>query len=214
MSAVIATELTQRFGSELALDSVDLAIDGGEHLAVLGENGAGKTTLLRILATAARPTSGRLEIFGLDAMIERRRLRARIGFVAHAPGLYPALSAAENLAFFCTLQGAARARVAEVLDLVGLTDIAGRPAGKLSRGAQQRLAIGRAVLHDPRLLVLDEPDASLDSDGADLLARVMRGRTAIIATHDHALANRLCQRSLVLRRGRVVGVPTRLRVVH
>ncbi len=214
MSAVIATELTQRFGSELALDSVDLAIDGGEHLAVLGENGAGKTTLLRILATAARPTSGRLEIFGLDAMIERRRLRARIGFVAHAPGLYPALSPAENLDFFCTLQGAARARVAEVLDLVGLTDIAGRPAGKLSRGAQQRLAIGRAVLHDPRLLVLDEPDASLDSDGADLLARVMRGRTAIIATHDHALANRLCHRSLLLRRGRVVGVPTRLRVVH
>ncbi len=214
MSVVIATELTQRFGSELALDSVDLAIDGGEHLAVLGENGAGKTTLLRILATAARPTSGRLEIFGLDAMIERRRLRARIGFVAHAPGLYPALSPAENLDFFCTLQGAARARVAEVLDLVGLTDIAGRPAGKLSRGAQQRLAIGRAVLHDPRLLVLDEPDASLDSDGADLLARVMRGRTAIIATHDHALANRLCHRSLLLRRGRVVGVPTRLRVVH
>jgi len=214
VSAVVATELTQRFGSEVALDSVDLAIDGGEHLAVLGENGAGKTTLLRILATAARPTSGRLEIFGLDAMIERRRLRARIGFVAHAPGLYSALSAAENLDFFCTLQGAARARVAEVLDLVGLTDIAGRPAGKLSRGAQQRLAIGRAVLHDPRLLVLDEPDASLDSDGADLLARVMRGRTAIIATHDHALANRLCQRSLVLRRGRVVGIPTRLRVVH
>src|SRR5712692_11587370 len=214
MSAVIATELTQRFGSELALDSVDLAIDGGEHLAVLGENGAGKTTLLRILATAARPTSGRLEIFGLDAMIERRLLRARIGFVAHAPGLYPALSAAENLDFFCTLQGAARARVAEVLDLVGLTDIAGRPAGKLSRGAQQRLAIGRAVLHDPRLLVLDEPDASLDADGANLLVHVMRGRTAIIATHDHALANRLCQRTLTLRHGRVAGVPTRLRVVH
>ncbi len=214
MSAVIATSLTQRFGSEVALDDVDLAVDAGEHLAVLGENGAGKTTLLRILATAARPTSGSLEIFGLDAIAERRRLRARIGFVAHAPGLYPALSAAENLQFFCTLQGVDRARVAEVLDLVGLADVAKRPAGKLSRGAQQRLAIGRAVLHDPRLLVLDEPDASLDSDGPDLLARVMRGRTAVIATHDHALANRLCQRTMVLRRGRVVGVPTRLRVVH
>ena len=138
----------------------------------------------------------------------------RIGFVAHAQGLYPALSAAENLAFFCTLQGVDRARVAEVLDLVGLADVAGRPAGKLSRGAQQRLAIGRAVLHDPPLLVLDEPDASLDSDGPDLLVKVMRGRTAIIATHDHALANRLCKRTLELRRGRVVGVPTRLRVVH
>lgn len=214
MSTLIGTALTQRFGSEVALDDVDIAIDGGEHLAVLGENGAGKTTLLRILATAARPTSGSLEIFGLDAMVERRRLRARIGFVAHAPGLYPALSAAENLEFFCTLQGVPRTRAVEVLDLVGLADAGRRPAAKLSRGAQQRLAIGRAVLHDPRLLVLDEPDASLDSDGADLLARVMRGRTAIIATHDHALANRLCQRTLVLRRGRVVGVPTRLRVVH
>lgn len=214
MSTVVATGLTQRFGSEVALESVDLVIDGGEHLAVLGENGAGKTTLLRILATAARPTSGSLEIFGLNALVERRRLRSRIGFVAHAPGLYPALSAAENLQFFCTLQGVAHARVAEVLDLVGLGDLARRPAAKLSRGAQQRLAIGRAVLHDPKLLVLDEPDASLDSGAGDLLAQVMKGRTAVIATHDHALANRLCQRTLELRRGRVFGVPTRLRVVH
>jgi len=214
MSAVVATSLTQRFGSEVALDGVDLAVDAGEHLAVLGENGAGKTTLLRILATAARPTSGTLEIFGLDAMVERRRLRSRIGYVAHAPGLYPALSAAENLDFFCTLQGVDRGRVAEVLDLVGLADLAGRLAANLSRGAQQRLAIGRAVLHDPKLLVLDEPDASLDLGGAELLVRIMRGRTAVIATHDHALANRLCQRIVELRRGRVAGVPTRLRVVH
>jgi len=214
MSAVVATSLTQRYGSEVALDGVDLAVDAGEHVAVLGENGAGKTTLLRILATAARPSSGTLEIFGLDALVDRRRLRARIGYVAHAPGLYPALSAAENLAFFCTLQGVDRGRVAEVLDLVGLAELASRLAAKLSRGAQQRLSIGRAVLHDPKLLVLDEPDASLDSGGAELLVRIMRGRTAVIATHDHALANRLCQRSVELRRGRVVGVPTRLRVIH
>ncbi len=214
MSAIVASSVTQRFGSDLALDAVDLAVDSGEHIAVLGENGAGKTTLLRILATAARPTSGSLEIFGLNALVERRLLRARIGFVAHASGLYPALSASENLEFFRTLHGVDRGRVAEVLDLVGLGEVAHRPAGKLSRGAQQRLAIARAVLHDPRLLVLDEPDASLDSGGADLLGRVMRGRTAIIATHDHALANRLCQRTLELRRGRAVGVPTRLRVVH
>jgi heme exporter protein A len=214
MSVIVATSLTQRFGSEVGLDGVDLDVDAGEHLAVLGDNGAGKTTLLRILATAARPTSGRIEIFGLNALVERRRLRAVIGFVAHAPGLYPALSARETLEFYRTLQGVDRARVAEVLELVGLSELADRPADKLSRGAQQRLAIGRAVLHDPKLLVLDEPDASLDSGGADLLARVMRDRTAVIATHDHALANRLCRRTLVLRRGRVVGVPTRLKVVH
>jgi heme ABC exporter ATP-binding subunit CcmA len=214
VSVIVANELTQRFGSELALDSVDLALDQGEHLAVLGDNGAGKTTLLRILATAARPTSGRLEIFGLDAVRERKALRARIGFVAHAPGLYPALSATENLEFFCALHDVDRKHVPEALDLVGLADVARRPAGRLSRGEQQRLAIGRAILHGPRLLVLDEPDASLDSGGPDLLARIMSGRTVVLATHDHALANRLCQRTVVLRNGRSLGSGTRLRVVR
>ena len=214
MSTLVAHEITQRFGSELALDALDLVLDKGEHLAVLGENGAGKTTLLRILATAARPTSGRLEIFGVDAFRERQVLRARIGYVGHAPGLYPALSAIENLEFFCSLQGIKRSRADEVVDLVGLTAVARRHAGRLSRGEQQRLAIGRAILHDPRLLVLDEPDASLDSGGPDLLARVMDGRSVVIATHDHALANRLCQRTLVLRKGRSLAAGSRLRVVR
>jgi heme exporter protein A len=214
VSIVVANGLTHWFGSEVALESIDLAIDAGEHMAVLGENGAGKTTLLRILATAARPTSGKLQIMGLDALRERKRLRARIGFVAHAPGLYPALSASENLEFFCTLQGVQKTRVAETLDLVGLGDVAKRPAGQLSRGMQQRLAIGRAILHEPKLLVLDEPDASLGSDGADLLAAVMQDRTVVLSTHDHALANRLCQRTLVLRHGRSVGTPTRLHLVQ
>jgi heme ABC exporter ATP-binding subunit CcmA len=214
LSTIVAHQLTQRFGHELALDSVDLALDKGEHLAVLGDNGAGKTTLLRILATASRPTSGHLELFGLDAMKERRRLRALIGFVAHAPGLYPALSALENLEFFSSLQGIDKARAAETLETVGLSELARRPAGRLSRGEQQRLSIGRAILHDPRLLVLDEPDASLDSGGGDLLAKVMLGRSAVLATHDHALANRLCERTLVLRNGRSLGAGNRLRVVR
>jgi heme exporter protein A len=214
VSIVVANGLTQWFGSEVALESIDLAIDTGEHMAVLGENGAGKTTLLRILATAARPTSGRLQIMGLDALRERKRLRARIGYVAHAPGLYTALTATENLEFFCTLQGVRKSRVEETLALVGLTEESKRPAGELSRGMQQRLALGRAILHDPKLLVLDEPDASLGSDGADLLAALMRERTVVLATHDHALANRLCQRTLVLRHGRSVGTPTRLHLVQ
>jgi heme ABC exporter ATP-binding subunit CcmA len=214
VSIIVANGLTQWFGSEVALESIDLAIDAGEHMAVLGENGAGKTTLLRILATAARPTSGKLQIMGLDAVRERKRLRARIGFVAHAPGLYPALSATENLEFFCILQGVRKTNVAETLAMVGLSEVAKRPAGQLSRGMQQRLAIGRAILHDPKLLVLDEPDASLGSDGADLLAALMRDRTVVLATHDHALANRLCQRTLVLRHGRSLGTPTRLHLVQ
>jgi ABC-2 type transport system ATP-binding protein len=98
--------------------------------------------------------------------------------------------------------------------VVGLGEVASRPAGELSRGMQQRLAIARAILHDPKLLVLDEPDASLGSDGADVLAAVMRDRTVVLATHDHALANRLCQRTLVLRHGRSVGTATRLHIVQ
>ncbi len=150
---------------------------------------------------------------GLDALRERRRLRRRIGYVAHAPGLYPALTAAENLEFFCTLQGVSQLKAAETLDLVGLSHVAKRAAGDLSRGMQQRLAIGRAVLHEPKLLVLDEPDASLGSDGPELLATLMRDRTVVLATHDHALANRLCNRTLVLKRGRSVGTATRLHIV-
>jgi heme ABC exporter ATP-binding subunit CcmA len=214
MSSIVAEGITHWFGSELALDGVDLVVDRGEHVAVLGENGAGKTTLLRILATALRPSSGKLEIMGLDALRERRRLRVRMGYVAHAPGLYPALSAAENLEFFCSLRGVDRARVDDTLALAGLLPVAGRRAGDLSRGQQQRLAIARAVLHDPLLLVLDEPDASLDAEGGELLAQVMKGRTAVIATHDQALATRLCQRTLVLRRGRVLGAGSRLRIVQ
>jgi heme exporter protein A len=137
-----------------------------------------------------------------------------MGYVAHALGLYPALSAAENLEFFCSLHDVSRTRADDALETVGLTQVAHKPASELSRGMQQRLAIARAILHDPRLLVLDEPDASLGADAADLLGRVMRGRTVILATHDHALANRLCTRTLVLRHGRSVGTATHLRVVR
>lgn len=214
MSFLVADGLTHRFGPELALDSVDLVLDTGEHIAVLGENGAGKTTLLRILATALRPNGGKLAIAGIDAFRERRRLRHHIGYVAHAPGMYPALSVLENLEFFCALHDVSGSRAHELLGVVGLGEVGHRPAGQLSRGMQQRLAIARAILHSPKMLVLDEPDASLGSDAAELLTRVMHGRTVVLATHDHALANRLCPRTLVLRHGRSVGTATHLRVVR
>jgi len=213
MSFVVANGLTHWFGRELVLEGVDLVVDTGEHMAVLGDNGAGKTTLLRVLATALRPTAGRLQIAGLDAFREKRRLRHHIGYLAHAPGLYPALSAVENLEFFCDLQEVSRTRVEEALDIVAMTSVAHRRADKLSRGMQQRLAIARAILHEPRLLVLDEPDASLGEDAAQLLTRVMQGKTVIMATHDRALANRLCPRTLELRHGRSHGTATRLHVV-
>jgi heme ABC exporter ATP-binding subunit CcmA len=214
MSFLVANEITHRFGHEVAVDSVDLVLDTGEHMAVLGENGAGKTTLLRIFATALRPTAGKLAIGGIDAFRERSRLRHYIGYVAHSPGHYPALSALENLEFFCDLHDVKRSRAPELVQVVGLSEVAHRPAGQLSRGMQQRLAIARAIIHSPKMLVLDEPDASLGSDAAELLTRVMQGRTVILSTHDHALANRLCPRTLVLRHGRSVGTATHLRVVR
>src|SRR5438445_4343448 len=164
MSMVVANGLTHRFGGELALDGVDLVLDTGEHMAVLGDNGAGKTTLLRILATALRPTSGRLQIAGLDAFRERRRLRHYIGYVAHNPGLYPALSAAENLEFFCDLQDVSRSRVPEALEMLGLGSVAHRRASLLSRGMQQRLAIARAILHEPRLPIFLDSSCSLNAE--------------------------------------------------
>jgi len=213
MSVIVGNGLTHWFGHDLALDNVDLVIDAGEHMAVLGDNGAGKTTLLRILATSLRPTSGTLEIAGLNSHRERRRLRHYLGYVGHALGLYPALTASENLEFFCDLHGTPAPRVREVLETVGLAGAAHRRADQLSRGQQQRLAIARAVLHEPRLLILDEPDASLGADAAELLTSLMHGKTVVLATHDHALANRLCPRTLVLRHGRSVGTATRLHVV-
>src|SRR3979411_2765680 len=143
MSAIVAERLTHWFGSEQALDAGDLVVGGCGHRAVLGENGAGKTTLLRSRATALRPSSGKLEIMGLDPTQEKQRLRGRMGYVAHTPGVYPALTAEENLAFFCDLRGADRARVPEALEMAGLTGVARRRASDLSRGLQQRLAIAR-----------------------------------------------------------------------
>ena len=212
--AVRATALVQRFGTHVALGPLDLEVPAGARLAVLGGNGAGKTTLLRMLATAARPASGRLELLGLDAVRQRDRLRARLGYLGHQVGLYPALTALENLAFFAALHGLGRAEAEEALSLVRLAPLARTRAERLSRGQQQRLALARAVLHRPEALVLDEPDASLDAEGRALLAGLLQGRTVVLATHDAALARELCDRAMLLRAGRDAGDPWALRVVN
>jgi heme ABC exporter ATP-binding subunit CcmA len=212
VTAVLARGVSLRYGAEVALHPLDIELAAGERLAVLGGNGAGKTTLLRMLATAARPSAGTLELLGLDAVRDRARLRARIGYCGHQPGLYGALSALENLRFYCVLYGLSRSRAVEALELVGLarTD---RPAAELSRGMQQRLAVARSVLHDPELWVLDEPDASLDDEGRLLLSGLAAGRTVVLATHDRELAEELCDRTLTLREGRVEQPAKRLEQV-
>ena len=212
-AALEARGLVQRFGGTVALQGVDLELAAGERLAVVGDNGAGKTTLLRLLATASRPHAGELRIFGLDAIRLRESVRPRLGWLAHAPGLYPALTARENLAFFATLHGRPPERADECLALVGLESDAGRPASELSRGRQQRLAIARSLVHDPELWVLDEPDSSLDGSGRRLLGELAEGRSVVMSTHDRELASRLCSRALTLREGRVVP-PNRLTLIE
>ncbi len=213
VSVILAGGLTQRFGSRLALGPLDLQVAAGERLAVLGDNGAGKTTLLRLIATAARPTSGRLVLFGLDAGAQRERLRGRLGYLGHQPGVYEELSVRENLEFFAVLQGVAAQRVTEALEECGMATVQGARAGTLSRGLQQRLALARSVLHQPDLLILDEPDASLDSSGRALLGRLFGDRTVLMATHDRSLARELCSRGLLLKAGRPAGDPWALQVV-
>jgi heme ABC exporter ATP-binding subunit CcmA len=213
VNAIRGQGLVQRFGHRVVLGPLDLELTAGERVAVLGDNGAGKTTLLRMLATLARPAQGTLELWGLDAARRRDRLRARIGYLGHQGGLTPMLTALENLEFFATLHGLEREKAAEALELVGLERSARARAGELSRGMQQRLALARAVIHEPELLILDEPDASLDASGRQVLGRLVEDRTVVVATHDWALARRLCSRGLLLRAGRDAGDPIGLSVL-
>jgi ABC-type multidrug transport system ATPase subunit len=166
-----------------------------------------------MLATAARPAAGSLELLGLDAVLQRDRVRGRVGYLGHQPGLHPTLTARETLELFATLHGLERGRAPEALDWLGLGELGGERVEQLSRGQQQRLALARAVLHDPELLVLDEPDASLDAEGRHLLAALADGRTLVMATHDRELARQLCDRALLLHAGLDRGDPWGLRVM-
>ena len=208
MNAVRARGLQFSHGRRAALRDIDLDIEAGERLAILGPNGSGKTSLLRILATAVRPASGTLELLGLEVAPNREDLRRRIGYLGHSAGLYTALTALENLEFFCDLHGVSRTSARRALEEVGLAGSGKRRASELSRGMQQRLALARTVLHSPELLLLDEPDAGLDEAGRELLEALSRGRTVLLATHDTVLAGRLCTREIRLDSGRIATAPT------
>lgn len=211
MSAAFATiegrGVGKVYGRERALHAVDFRLRAGEGAALLGPNGAGKTTLVSILATLSRPTSGAVRFDGERASA---RHRGGIGVIAHESLCYGELSARENLAFFATLHAVPepRARIAVLLDRVGLTDAADRPARTFSRGMLQRLAVARALLHAPCLLLLDEPFTGLDRDGSAMLTALLaeekrRGAMLLIVTHDLEPLPGLVERALILRRGRL-----------
>jgi heme exporter protein A len=183
--------LRRDYGERPALAGVDLELAGGGTLLVLGPNGAGKTTLLRILATLLRPSGGTVRALGCSLPGEAWKLRGRIGFLGHEPLLYRDLSGRENLRFQARLHGmkgdAAEARIAAVLAAAGVERRADERADELSAGMRQRLAICRCLLHEPELLLLDEPDSNLDAEGRELAAAMLgpaEGRTRVIVSHD------------------------------
>ena len=210
MSLVLRTRaLEKRFGPIVALHPLDLELVSGSALAVLGPNGAGKSTLLRLLAGLARPRAGSIELeSGGHSRVARRR---SVGLVGHATFLTPTLTTRENLLLAARLYGVEppAERVARALEAEELLSVAERRAGALSRGLAQRAAIARALLHDPRLVLLDEPWTGLDARAASRLSQRLAeekraGRTLVVVTHDLGRAVGLADRALLLVRGRAV----------
>ncbi len=202
--------LTKNYGYNPVLRGVDLHVGEGEFVTLVGPNGAGKSTLLRIVATLLRPTSGEVRIGGWPLPSHANRVRRHIGLVSHQSLLYRDLSAAENLSFFARLYGLpdAAERVQAALRQVGLLARQRDPVGTFSRGMVQRLTIARATLHEPDVLLLDEPYTGLDQEASALLDELLRretaaGRTVLMITHDLGHGLNLSDRLVILHRGRI-----------
>jgi heme exporter protein A len=200
--------LIKRFGPKVVLRGLEFHVAQGEFVALLGPNGAGKTTFLRILASLARPSLGDVRIAGYTLPDQAAAVRQRLGVVSHQPLLYGDLTAEENLRFYGRMYAVADLdqRIHSILDLVGLGSRRRDLVRTFSRGMAQRLSIGRAVLHDPEVLLLDEPYTGLDQDACDMLDGVLRqvtsrGRTVVMTSHDLARAAELASRFDVLSRG-------------
>jgi ABC-2 type transport system ATP-binding protein len=204
---MIQTEnLTRRFGDILAVDRLTLSVAPGEIFGFLGPNGAGKTTTIRMLAGLIAPSEGLATVAGCRIGREDSTLRRRIGVLTETPGLYDGLSAQANLAFFAELYAVADAGAAveHYLQWLGLWERRFEPAGTFSKGMRQKLAIARALLHEPQVLFLDEPTSGLDPEAAhlvrDFIAELRReGRTIFLCTHNLDEADRLCDRIGVFR---------------
>ncbi len=209
-------KLVKRFGLKTVLRGLDFDVQPGEFVALLGPNGAGKTTFLRILASLSRPTLGKVSIAGFNLPAQAAEVRRTLGVVSHLPLLYADLSAEQNLQFYGRMYNIPNldARITEVLHMVGLENRRRDLVRTFSRGMQQRLAIGRAVLHNPEVILFDEPYTGLDQDASLMLDDVLRnvaarGRTVVMTSHDLARAEDLCTRFDVLSRGVIAASATR-----
>ena len=208
---VTAKDLTRVYGPTRALAGVSLTLHAGEVTVLEGPNGAGKSTLLAVLATLARPSSGTVSFGEFDPREDLDVIRPAIGLVAHEALVYPDLTARESLDLFARLYALpdVSTTVTQALERGGLKDIADRPARTFSRGQLQRLALARAQLHDPVLLLFDEPTTGLDSASTErvvtaIIAARAAGKIIALVTHDHALAERVGDVRVFLERGRIV----------
>jgi heme exporter protein A len=209
---LVVDRVAKFYGLRPILRGVSFTVDRGEFVAVLGANGAGKTTLLRMLATLSRPAAGAIVVDGVDAVKQPERARARIGVVSHHSLVYADLTAHENLAFHASMHGvereAAARAIEESLRRVNLWARAHDSARTFSRGMIQRLTIARALLHDPPLLLLDEPYTGLDQSSATSLSALLReaagdGRGIVMTTHEFGRGLDGVTRALVIRGGRI-----------
>jgi heme exporter protein A len=206
VTAIEVDGLARHYGEREALSDVSLSLPAGRTLVVFGPNGAGKTTLLRVLATLLRPHAGRVRVLGESLPGDAWAVRGRIGLLGHEPLLYRELTAHENLRFHARLHGVGEQRVQELLAAVRIDDRAEEPLRTLSRGMVQRVAVARAVLHDPELLLLDEPRSNLDPAAVELvepLVGASSGRTRVICSHDPSGDLAGADAVLGLRAGRV-----------
>jgi len=208
--AIEAVGLRKSFGSLSVLRGVDLEVLPEERVLLVGPNGSGKTTLIKILAALLRPTAGQARVAGFDVVREADMVRRYIGFVGHQTFLYGELTPAENLAFYARMYGVEDGdRCREMLSLVGLSERADRQTRTLSRGMQQRLALARVALHRPSVLLLDEPDAGLDQQGATVLDGMLRdsaesGCAVLFTSHNLQRGLDMASRVAVLSKGRIV----------
>jgi heme exporter protein A len=187
VAALEVEGLARRYGEREALSDVSLTLQEGQTLVVFGPNGAGKTTLLRVLATLLHPHAGRVSVLGRSLPSDAWAVRGRVGLLAHEPLLYRELTAQENLRFHARLHGVDDERVGELLESVAMSTRSREPLRTLSRGMIQRVAVARAVLHSPELLLLDEPHSNLDPAAVELVAPLIgaaSGRTRVICSHD------------------------------
>ncbi len=203
--------LVKSFGHTYALRSVDLEVAQGEFLTIIGPNGAGKTTFLRILATLLKPTSGLVRVNDLDLSPNDTEFRRQIGFVSHQPLIYSNLTVEENLRFYSRIYDvlSPEERVDALLELVGLDERRHSLAGTLSRGMQQRLSVARGIIHEPSILLLDEPYTGLDQQATRMLHGLLQAvrpnaRTVIMTTHNLEQGLELCDKLVMLSRGRIV----------